>query len=140
MFLELEWALCCGVGGFKIRDIMDEIPHIWESCRPQNPRELAKPSRTLSKREADTEFSIDHISSIRTRLRTPLLRTPFPRLLSQVAGSVPLLLENYNYLSSKWHRGQSRDSKENTKVKTSAGVLYFGHFLRDPREPRQLKP
>ena len=23
---------------------------------------------------------------------------------------------------------------------TRAGVLYFGHFLGDPREPRQLKP
>ena len=36
--------------------------------RPRNPPEHAKPSRNASKREADTEFSIDPTSSIRTSI------------------------------------------------------------------------
>ena len=38
-------------------------------------------------------FSIDPISSIRTRLRTPILPTPFPRLLlRKLAGPMPVRL------------------------------------------------
>ena len=48
--------------------------------RPQEPHGLAKTSRSLSKREADTEFQTPH-RRYGHRLRTPFLRTPFPRLL-----------------------------------------------------------
>ena len=58
----------------------------------QNPAELSPKGKPIQ------NFSIDPTSSIRTRLRTPFLRTPFPRLLLQK------LRANFGGKRMNWNR------------------------------------
>ena len=50
--------------------------------RPRSHTDLQNPAEFSPKGKPIRNFSIDPTSSIRTRLRTPFLRTPFPRLLN----------------------------------------------------------
>ena len=65
------------------------------SVSAPEPHGLAKTSRILSKREADTEFEFSVSTPHRRyghRLRTPFLRTPFPRLLLRGGGGLNIFL------------------------------------------------
>ena len=54
------------------------------SVDPGSHTDLQNPAEFSPKGKPIRNFSIDPTSSIRTRLRTPFLRTPFPRLLHQL--------------------------------------------------------
>ena len=61
---------------------IDDTDPIWKfSIDPGSPTDLQNPAELSPKGKPIRNFSIDPTSSIRTRLRTPFLRTPFPRLL-----------------------------------------------------------
>ena len=57
------------------------------SIDPGSHIDLQNPAKFSPKGKPIRNFSIDFTSSIRTRLRTPFLRTPFPRLLNSDACS-----------------------------------------------------
>ena len=59
------------------------------SIDPGSHTDLQNPAEFSPKGKPIRNFSIDPTSSIRTRLRTPFLRTPFPRLLVHEFWGVP---------------------------------------------------
>ena len=61
---------------------IDDTDPIWKfSIDPGSHTHWQNPAEFSPKEKPIRNFSIEHTSSIRTRLRTPFLRTPFPRLL-----------------------------------------------------------
>ena len=62
------------------------------SIDPGRHTDLQNPAEVSPKGKPIRKFSIDHISTIRTRLRTPLLRTPFPRLSHIKRGNRALVI------------------------------------------------
>ena len=64
---------------------IDDTDPIWKfSIGPGSYTDLRNPAEFSPKEKPIQKFSIDSTSSIRTRLRTPFLRAPFPRLLAKV--------------------------------------------------------
>ena len=75
----------------------------------------------------------EHIGTYRRMLHLPFSNLPFQK--SPMLGRWKVCLLNL----IKKTLSKPFDPHSQIYV-TRAGVLYFGHFLRYPREPRQLKP
>ena len=85
-FLKSGWSLCESetVAANRVAAInppIDDTDPIRKfGIDPRSHTDLQNPAEFSPKGKPIRNFSIDRASSIRIRLRTPLLRTPFPRL------------------------------------------------------------